>query len=380
MDENMRKSIQFTTKDATLKETEDGKTKIKVPISSVNEDREGDRIAGDGMSAITSQIVEENTPMFPNHGVGDNPAMYDFRDIMGKWINAEEGEIVNAEAVLREQNEYADELKDLISQDMPVGFSIGFAPNPDSVEETDDGKIYHDLDLLEISAVGIPANPDARISFAQGVAKKLEDNDIDLEQSEDKIVEAIKSLGEDEKDTNEQGEDGDNNESSEGKEDEDEEDEEDEDESETEEAKPFGPWEDHEDCVGDMMDEGYDEETAHEICQTLEDELTSEEGDNEDDEDEENGEDEDEEDMKELVQDLREESDELKEQIESLEEEKDKLARELKKTKAKNRNSERKGINPAEKGNDEGDEQQEQPRSFSDLTEEAIEFDKDKGR
>ena len=39
-------------------------------------------------------------------------------------------------------------------------------------------------------------------------------------------------------------------------------------------SKPFGPWQGHDECVEYMMDEeGYDEETAHKVCQSIEDDL-----------------------------------------------------------------------------------------------------------
>ncbi len=41
---------------------------------------------------------------------------------------------------------------------------------------------------------------------------------------------------------------------------------------------PFADWEDHEACVVDMQEEGYTEEEAHKICQSIENEAKSEEG------------------------------------------------------------------------------------------------------
>jgi len=41
---------------------------------------------------------------------------------------------------------------------------------------------------------------------------------------------------------------------------------------------PFGEWEDHEACVIDMQEEGYTEEEAHKICQSIENEAKAEEG------------------------------------------------------------------------------------------------------
>lgn len=367
------KSITFSTKQAELRE-EDGKNIIKVPISSTSIDRDEEKINKEGLEAITSQIVEENVPMFPNHGMGDSDAFYGFEDIMGRWFNAEiDEDTVVAEAELRDGNRYADELVDLMSQDMPVGFSIGFGYDEEDVKSEDgDTNVYTDMDLVEISPVGIPSNPDARVSFAQAVAKELDDKNVDLKQAVDSVKKAIKDLSEGEKDED-------------GKEPDEDTPKEENTEKEKSEmelfvdacdqiaetldvkiieifklfvGKPFGPWEDFDDCVASMMEEqGYDEETAQAVCAELQEELEGE-GEDDDEEDEEETDSK----MKQVLLDVKQENDELKEEIEE-------LKRDLKKTKAKNRKSNRKGITPAEKDTEDPNEPEE--RTYPDLTTEV---------
>lgn len=142
------------------KEDDDG-VYVNVPIQAVSEDRDGDIITDKGQESIMEQLNSGEVPLVPNHGVGSGAATYDFRDIFGQFVGGEmmDGTTVGR-ARLREGSKMADELQDLLEQDMPVGFSVGFIPT-ETEERGEGGMLVDDLDLMEVSAVGVPSNPDA---------------------------------------------------------------------------------------------------------------------------------------------------------------------------------------------------------------------------
>ena len=167
-----RKSFQFTISAKKIKVEEvDGYRIVKIPVQSVNQDRDGDVISEKGQQSIINQFKSGEIPAFPNHGWGDEIAMYDYRSILGQYIDAEVGEDGKTYATLRLRNgsEYADQLVDLLDQGMPVGFSIGFIPT--EIDENSDeakGMLIHDMDLLECSPVGIPSNASAIAGLSSG--------------------------------------------------------------------------------------------------------------------------------------------------------------------------------------------------------------------
>jgi len=176
------KNFQFVAKDSTVKETDDG-TQITVPISGVQEDRDGDKFTDAGLDSLVNQINEGSVPMFPNHGLNADTGMHDyaFQDIMGRWESAErDGDIVNAKATLREGDENAKELVDLLNQDMPVGFSVGFGWDEESASERDEGGLeFDDADLMETSPVGIPSHPNAVAQAGKEMARAVKSAGVD---------------------------------------------------------------------------------------------------------------------------------------------------------------------------------------------------------
>lgn len=158
-----KKHVNFSVKGSDIKLTkeEDGDVMVNVPIQATSEDRDGDVITDKGQESILEQLDSGEVPLVPNHGVGRGSATYDFRDIFGQFVG---GEIVDGTTVgrarLREGSDMADELQDLLEQDMPVGFSVGFIPT-ETEERGEGGMLVDDLDLMEVSAVGVPSNPDA---------------------------------------------------------------------------------------------------------------------------------------------------------------------------------------------------------------------------
>jgi len=147
----------FVVRDIKKVKDSKGNEVLSVPIQSLQADREGDVVNEECQQDIIKQLQTGKVPAFPNHGMGDSLVMYDFREIMGKWVGGEvNGNTTYGYLQLRKNNASAEALMDLIEQDMPVGFSIGFFPK--EYEEKENGMEFSALDLLEVSPVGIPSN------------------------------------------------------------------------------------------------------------------------------------------------------------------------------------------------------------------------------
>jgi hypothetical protein len=89
-----RKEATFSVSSKDVKVTKESKqgeldkTFVEVPVQGVNKDRDGDKISEKGQEKLIKQLQTGNgIPAFPNHGIGDHTAMYDFRDIMGAWTD-----------------------------------------------------------------------------------------------------------------------------------------------------------------------------------------------------------------------------------------------------------------------------------------------------
>ena len=199
------KSVRIHAKGATIKETDDDNTKITVPVSGLAEDRDGDKFSEDGVESLVTQINNDPIPMFPNHGLVHETGMYEypFEDIMGKWVEAErDGELVQASAILRDGNEYAEELKDLLEQEMPVAFSVGFGWNESDAEERDSGGTeFHNPDLMEISTVGIGSYPDAVVQSGAKLASAMQKAGLNPSKDMDSVDIQINTMSDTDKES-----------------------------------------------------------------------------------------------------------------------------------------------------------------------------------
>ena len=175
------RTIYFDAKAVGIKDADE--RRIEVPVSGLSTDRDGDEFTDAGIDHLIEQINGGDIPMFANHGLSEETGHHDYRfqDIMGKWVEATRQDgVVIAEGVLREGHDAGDELLDLLEQEMPVGFSIGFGWDEDDVEEINDGGLEFDLvDLMEISPVGIPSNPDAVVQTGMQLATAIKGAGID---------------------------------------------------------------------------------------------------------------------------------------------------------------------------------------------------------
>jgi len=170
-------------------------------------------ITDKGQERILEQLESGEVPLVPNHGVGAGAATYDFRDIFGQFVGGEmmDGTTVGR-ARLREGSEMADELQDLLEQDMPVGFSVGFIPT-ETEERGEGGMLVDDLDLMEVSAVGVPSNPDAvpqAMGGAVAAAKQAGLEKDEIVNRVEKAFESVDSMKQEDVDTEQEQRDSEN--------------------------------------------------------------------------------------------------------------------------------------------------------------------------
>jgi hypothetical protein len=157
-------------------------THIEVPVSSPSEDRDGDEFSENGLESQKSQFQSGTVGMWLDHGLSPETMFPDYRVLeqIGGWKDsrvADDGELF-ATAALRPSSEEATELETMLDEGVaPVGFSVGFiVTQSEDKEDSEHGQIFHDVDLLECSAVGIPSNPDAMVSdSAMAAAKAVTD-------------------------------------------------------------------------------------------------------------------------------------------------------------------------------------------------------------
>ncbi|AFH22370.1 hypothetical protein OSG_eHP23_00205 [environmental Halophage eHP-23] len=184
------KHVQIKGKDVELvKQDSESEPVINIPIQAMTEDRDGDLINDKGQESIIRQLKSGTVPLVPNHGVGQSEAHYGFEDIFGQFVDGENrnGTTV-ATARLLEGNQYAEKLIELLENDMPVGFSVGFQVLEGDERKEEGGLEIEKVDLMEVSAVGIPSNPDA-VPQAMGSAVAMAKN-VGLDKTE--IVDSIK--------------------------------------------------------------------------------------------------------------------------------------------------------------------------------------------
>ena len=150
-------------------------TLIRVPISSTTEDRDGDEFSLAGLESMLAGLKSGKVPLYLDHGFRESGArLYGALDMLGAWIDGEiEGSTLYGTAFLDPDNWLAMELARKIEAGLPVGFSVGFGVIK-SRSKDNGGLIFDEVSLWEVSAVGIPSNPDAVNSAAvQAVVKSL---------------------------------------------------------------------------------------------------------------------------------------------------------------------------------------------------------------
>jgi hypothetical protein len=150
-------------------------TVIRVPISSTSVDRDGDEFSQAGLQALKRDLDSGKVPLYLDHGYQPSGArLYAALDMVGAWVAGEiEGSTLFGTAFLEPENWIGDSLARKISAGLPIGFSVGFAATK-STPKPGGGYVFDDAGLWEVSAVGIPSNPDAVNSAAvMAVVKSL---------------------------------------------------------------------------------------------------------------------------------------------------------------------------------------------------------------
>ncbi len=137
-------------------------TLIRVPISSTTEDRDGDEFSPAGLESMLAGLKSGKIPLYLDHGFRESGArLYGALDMLGAWIDGEiEGSTLYGTAFLEPDNWPAMELARKIEAGLPMGFSVGFGITK-SRSKDNGGLIFDEVSLWEVSAVGIPSNPDA---------------------------------------------------------------------------------------------------------------------------------------------------------------------------------------------------------------------------
>ena len=150
-------------------------TLIRVPISSTTEDRDGDEFSLAGLESMLAGLKSGKVPLYLDHGFRESGArLYGALDMLGAWVDGEiEGSTLYGTAFLDPDNWLVRELARTIEAGLPVGVSVGFGITK-SRSKDNGGLIFDEVSLWEVSAVGIPSNPDAVNSAAvQAVVKSL---------------------------------------------------------------------------------------------------------------------------------------------------------------------------------------------------------------
>jgi hypothetical protein len=158
---------------AQLTESGPEVTLIRVPISSTAVDRDGDEFSMAGLESMAAALRSGKVPLYLDHGrLPNGTRLYGALDMVGAWINGEiEGDKLYGTAFIEPGNWLGDTLIRKIDVGLPIGFSAGFWVN-EAREKHNGGLIFDDVSLWEVSAVGIPSNPDAVNSAAVAAVVK----------------------------------------------------------------------------------------------------------------------------------------------------------------------------------------------------------------
>jgi len=149
----------------------------KVPVSSSNFDRDNDRMTEQFMVSMAEQINTGHVALYADHGWDEN-GIYSVFSKLGYWSEAEvQDGLLYAKPVFSDAKAVQDKvekLQDLIGSNTPVTWSIAVVAHK-WADNDKDGYDYKEGDLVEISAVGLPANPDAVSSYQKALYKHVFD-------------------------------------------------------------------------------------------------------------------------------------------------------------------------------------------------------------
>jgi hypothetical protein len=155
--------------DADVETDAEGLFRIRMPVTSTGEARDGEAFTRDRVEGFRDQIAESRVPLFLDHGRGGpGETRYSQLRKVGYWdapsIEERNGTTeLDADAVLVDPDTLADDVGEIraalswlraqAEAGLPIASSVGWS------EATGERDLPGDADLLEISIVGIPSDP-----------------------------------------------------------------------------------------------------------------------------------------------------------------------------------------------------------------------------
>jgi hypothetical protein len=194
----------------TVDEDAEGLFRIRMPVTSTGEARDGEAFTRDRVEGFREQIEAGRVPLFLDHGRGGpGETRYSQLRKVGYWdapsIEERNGTTeLDADAVLVDPDTLADDVGEIraalswlraqAEAGLPIASSVGWS------ESTGERDVPGDADLLEISIVGIPSDPrttttaSSEPALARAVSAASTDFDVEtfvreLEQAERNVVE-----------------------------------------------------------------------------------------------------------------------------------------------------------------------------------------------
>jgi len=142
---------------ASITKDDSGKTSLRIPISSTTEDRDGDDFSPEGLKNMLEQLNTGNIGLYLDHGFSTF-GIYNALDMIGAFYGGDiDQNELYGNVKLDMDDERAKTLYRKIEKGLPIGYSVAFVPI-DSKEKPNHRRTYNKVDLLEVSAVGIPSN------------------------------------------------------------------------------------------------------------------------------------------------------------------------------------------------------------------------------
>ena len=188
MSKEIKKGFNIFLKADIVQKDGDGDKKFYVQGvgSTVSKDRQGERLSEKALYRLEEIATTKRIPVFSQHEHSwENTMGFIEKSIIkdGNWIVdiALENPSFNAKsALLIKKKEHGT----------PIGLSIGGRVISDYIDKENDSmtRVIDDLELLELSIVGIPANQDG--SVVSYIAKSLEGEDEMTEEIKKEEVEA----------------------------------------------------------------------------------------------------------------------------------------------------------------------------------------------
>ncbi|MDO4713853.1 MAG: HK97 family phage prohead protease [bacterium] len=174
--EEQAKSIKSQLSQLSFDEKKEAKTdrKFKVIASTETTDRSGEIIKADGWDY---EHFMKNPVILANH-------IYKIENIVGKAtrIGVEDGKLI-IEGVFSKSNPLGVLLADLYDEGMVKTVSVGFIPKQ---RQEDNRRIITSAELLELSFVAVPCNPEAlSLDQKELMQKGIEAGILQLEKKEE---------------------------------------------------------------------------------------------------------------------------------------------------------------------------------------------------